>query len=473
MTGPPSALTRTRARTAGATVLVLVVVLLVGGGGYLLTRLVRQPAPAKRTPAPTLAAAAAAATAAAESAPQPAGAAPGIMPSAAALTRTLGPALSSAGIGPQVRARVVDVATGTTLFDRGGAVAAAPASAAKLLTAAAILTVDRPTDRLSTTVLGGTGIASGTVYLRGGGDPTLTAAAPGKLGRYPQAARLRDLAAAVRRAGVPVRRIVVDGSLFNGPTVSPAWAPDDVPSDYASAITGVMIDGGRAAPDDQNRSATPDLAAGAALAAALGKPGLTVSRGRLPASGGRVLGTVESAPIATLVQQMLLESDNVIAEMLARQVAVAQHRPASFVGAAAAVETVVRGLGADPGRGLADGSGLAARDRVSPATLVTVLRAVADGRRPALSTIASALPVAGWSGTLADRYLRGSARAAAGDVRAKTGTLTGVSALAGLVHDRDGRLLVFAFIADQTSSTPAAEAALDSAAATIAACGCR
>ena len=82
------------------------------------------------------------------------------------------------------------------------------------------------------------------------------------------------------------------------------------------------------------------------------------------------------------------------------------------------------------------------------------------------------LPVAAWSGTLADRYLTGRSRAGAGNVRAKTGTLTGVSALAGVVRDRGGRVLVFAFVADRTSSTPAAEAALDALAARLATCIC-
>jgi D-alanyl-D-alanine carboxypeptidase/D-alanyl-D-alanine-endopeptidase (penicillin-binding protein 4) len=61
-------------------------------------------------------------------------------------------------------------------------------------------------------------------------------------------------------------------------------------------------------------------------------------------------------------------------------------------------------------------------------------------------------------------------------VRAKTGTLTGVSALAGLVHDADGRLIVFALIADRVpggeAGTAGSEAALDRVAAALAGCGC-
>jgi serine-type D-Ala-D-Ala carboxypeptidase/endopeptidase (penicillin-binding protein 4) len=170
---------------------------------------------------------------------------------------------------------------------------------------------------------------------------------------------------------------------------------------------------------------------------------------------------------------MLQQSDNVIAECLARQVAIAEHRPASFTGAAAAIRTVLTGLGIDPGSAMVDGSGLAARDRLTPATLARLLRTVAGSSEQRLHPVLAALPVAGWSGTLADRYLTGSARTAAGLVRAKTGTLTGVSSLAGLVHDRSGRLVAFALIADRAPSTAAADSALDAIAAALARCGCR
>ena len=89
-------------------------------------------------------------------------------------------------------------------------------------------------------------------------------------------------------------------------------------------------------------------------------------------------------------------------------------------------------------------------------------------RTPRLRPVLAALPVAGWSGTLARRYRVGPTRAAAGVIRAKTGTLTGVSSLAGVVHDKSGGLLAFAFIADRAPSTPLADAALDRLAARLA-----
>ena len=81
--------------------------------------------------------------------------------------------------------------------------------------------------------------------------------------------------------------------------------------------------------------------------------------------------------------------------------------------------------------------------------------------------------MAGASGTLTDRFTGARDKAGLGVVRAKTGTLTGASSLSGTVVDADGRLLGFVLEADAVSSTVAARAALDAAAAVLAGCGCR
>jgi serine-type D-Ala-D-Ala carboxypeptidase/endopeptidase (penicillin-binding protein 4) len=456
----------------------LVVVLAAGAatGGYLVTHDVRVhgAASTRSTPPPTPSALARATAAPAASTPP----AKAPQPRPAAVAAAIASAATDPALGGRLIAEVIDAASGTVLYDHLGATTAAPASTAKLLTAAALLAVRAPTDRITTKVVAG---APGTVVLVGGGDPTLSGAQAGSAPVYPEAARISDLAAQVRRAlhrsHGTVHRIVVDDSRFAGPAVSPDWAADDVPSDYASAITPVMSDGGRAAPGDAIRSATPDLAAGAELAAALKVPGAQVSRGTAPADAA-VLAQVRSAPMSVLIGQMLQESDNVIAECLARQVAVTTGKPASFTGAAAAVRTTLARFGADPGAGLRDGSGLAADDRISAVALARVLRVIVGAAHPALHAVVAALPVAAWSGTLDGRYLPGSSSAAgAGVIRAKTGTLTAVSSLAGMVHDADGRLLVFALLADRVApgvaATRAAEAALDRVAAILAGCGCR
>ncbi|HEY2167252.1 MAG TPA: D-alanyl-D-alanine carboxypeptidase/D-alanyl-D-alanine-endopeptidase [Jatrophihabitantaceae bacterium] len=394
-------------------------------------------------------------------------------PTASGLSRAIATALSAPDLGTQVHASVLDATSGAVLADRLGTDAAAPASTAKLLTAAAVVATRGAGYRISTRVV--TGTAAGTVVLLGAGDPTLTGAQGGADGAYPDAARLSDLAGQLRAHHVGVDRIVVDDGLFTGPSTSPAWAPDDVPTDYAAPITAVMADGGRAAPGDVVRSSAPDLAAGRELAAALGVPSAAVVRGGAP-SAARTLATVNSAPVSELVTQMLLASDNVIAECLARQVAIASGQPASFAGAVTAIRSTLTRLGADPGAGMRDGSGLAASDRLSTAALAGVLDEIV--RDPALHVVLDALPVSGWSGTLADRYQPADGtHAAAGLVRAKTGTLTGVSSLAGVVHDTDGRLLVFAFIADRVpasaAGTAAADSALDRVAFALQRCGCR
>jgi D-alanyl-D-alanine carboxypeptidase/D-alanyl-D-alanine-endopeptidase (penicillin-binding protein 4) len=172
---------------------------------------------------------------------------------------------------------------------------------------------------------------------------------------------------------------------------------------------------------------------------------------------------------------MLLQSDNVLAESLARQVALAEGLPASFAGAVDAVHRVLGRLGIPAGGAqLVDGSGLSSQDRIPPAVLVAVLRAAVATDHPTLHPLVPGLPVAGYDGTLDNRYGAGPTAAGAGSIRAKTGTLIGVSTLAGVAWDRDGRLLVFAFMADRVGGGAlGAEAALDDAATALARCGCR
>src|SRR5699024_660231 len=192
----------------------------------------------------------------------------------------------------------------------------------------------------------------------------------------------------------------------------------------------------------------------------------------------RSLGKVESAPVATLLQRCLQLSDNVLADSLARQVAIHEGEEASFSGAATASRDVLRRNEFDiEGLRLFDGSGLSDRNRISASLLVEILTAAADpsegtGKRGReLRPLLTGLPVAGGTGTLTDRYDADDTRAGRGWVQAKTGTLSKVSTLAGTVLDSDGRVLVFAFM---TSGTPytTARPELDALAATLHECGC-
>ena len=198
-----------------------------------------------------------------------------------------------------------------------------------------------------------------------------------------------------------------------------------------------------------------------------------VVQGTAP-GGARTLATVHSAPIARIVEQALSQSDNMLAEALARQVAIARKLPASFAGSAQAVLAALKEAGVDTsGVTLNDGSGLSRDDRVPPKVLAGLLAGVAKGTLGRASAILSGLAVAGYDGTLADRGDDDPATAP-GAVRAKTGTLLGVNGLAGTVVTEDGRLLVFAVLADAAGGDVGrAEAALDDVATALAECGCR
>jgi serine-type D-Ala-D-Ala carboxypeptidase/endopeptidase (penicillin-binding protein 4) len=393
-------------------------------------------------------------------------------PDPAALTAAVAPLLGASALGSGVSASVVDVASGDVLLDQDAAEPSMPASTAKLLTAVAALTTLDPSDTLETTVVAGS--TPGEVVLVGGGDPTLSRTAPSKT--YQGAPTVADLATQVVAAvpaGEPVTRVVVDSSLYSGPLTASGWQPSDTPSSYAAPVTATAVDGARLSPGSTARSGQPGLDAGAALADALGAPGATVVLGKAP-KGAETLGTVRSAPVGRLVEQALSMSDNMLAEALARQVALARDLPASFEGSAEAVTDALDDAGLDlAGVTLSDGSGLSRDDRVPAAVLTAVLRGAADGSLEGASLLLSGLPVAGYDGTLLDR---GDADPdnAPGTVRAKTGTLLGTHALAGTAVTADGRLLAFAVVADQPAGNEAAaEDALDAFAAGLAGCGCR
>jgi D-alanyl-D-alanine carboxypeptidase/D-alanyl-D-alanine-endopeptidase (penicillin-binding protein 4) len=451
---------RGRARVLWVTVSVVLVCVLAGGGlAAYRAGLFEPEEPAVAFPVPGLLSAPAAVLAPDDTT--------GAAPTVPALARMLEPLLADRRLGGAVAASVVDAETGEVLYARRAADPVAPASTNKIVTATAVLATAGPGSRLVTRVVAGA--RPGDVVLVGGGDPTLAA---GRRGAYPDAARLDVLAKEVRKAG-PVRRVIVDGSLFGGPTVGPGWDDDIVRFGFGAPITALTVDGGRPDPRSPGRDPEPDLLAGRAFARALGAG--IVLRGTAPADAA-VLGSVESPPMLTMVEHMLTTSDNVLAETLARQVAIRTGRPATFAGAADAARATLTRLGLDAsGYHPADASGLSRDNRVTTGLLTSVLALTVSDAHPELRGVLTGLPVASYSGTLADRFAAPSARGGAGRVRAKTGTLSGVSALSGVVLDTGGRQLAFAVVADGVppGGNDSAEHALDRIGAALAACGCR
>lgn len=400
----------------------------------------------------------------------------GAIPTPAGVGAALDPLVAQGGLGT-LSAQVVDPVTGAVLWQRDAGTPLVPGSTAKLLTAAAALLALDHQATLRTTVLAGA--EPGTVVLVGGGDPTLSTAPAGAPTGYPDAARLDDLAAQVRAAAAgPVHRVLVDVGRYSGEVLAPGWLPGDVPGGYVAPIVPVMLDGGRAEPDTavSPRAAAPATEAAAELAGRLGADPAAVAVGSAP-PGAPLLGTVSSPPVEDLVATVLSSSDNVLAEVLAREVALATGAEASFAGASRAVLQVLAEHGFDvSGARLADGSGLSVQDAVSARLLTDLLGAAAapdesQPRTAALRPLLVGLPVAGGSGTLADRYA-GPATEGRGWVRAKTGTLTGVNSLAGTVLDAEGRVLVFALLSN--GPDPAGvRPRLDALAAALRSCGCR
>jgi D-alanyl-D-alanine carboxypeptidase/D-alanyl-D-alanine-endopeptidase (penicillin-binding protein 4) len=122
---------------------------------------------------------------------------------------------------------------------------------------------------------------------------------------------------------------------------------------------------------------------------------------------------------------------------------------------------------------LYDGSGLSRDNRLDPRVLVDVLRLAMDPGHPQLRAVLTGLPVAGFTGSLADRMDLGPPEGR-GRVRAKTGTLTGVTSLAGIAADVDGNAMVFVLMADRVRKNRDyfARVAMDNAAASLGACHC-
>ena len=405
-------------------------------------------------------------------------------PTASGIARVLATALRDPAFGGHLTGEVVDPASGAVLLDRMSTSALAPASTAKLLTATAALSALGPDATLSTDVLRD----GQTLYLVGGGDVTLQAVRGATTAGYPQAATLADLAARTAAALGPSRtsaqRLCLDTSAWAEPPTAPGWSQGYFTGGDIAALSPLEVDEGAATAHHRARAPIPRVAdpaaqAGADFVAALKDAGVAVTaagstcRSTAPASATH-LASVQSPPLAALVQRMLTLSDNDLAEALGRAVARQAGTQANFAGEAGAVTAQLQRLGIDvSGLVLHDASGLSRLDRITARTLVAVVRFAVAPDHPQLRAVAEGMPVAALTGTLADRFRRGPAATAAGLARAKTGTLAGVNTISGYVVDTDGRLLVFAFLTDRAVGPDATEAALDRLVGRLATCGCR
>ncbi|CAL9515591.1 hypothetical protein SUDANB96_03763 [Streptomyces sp. enrichment culture] len=388
-------------------------------------------------------------------------------PGAPPLAQVLDPLLTGPALGERHSATVVDLATGKRLYGSAADEALIPASTTKIATAVAALAALGPDHRLTTRAAFEPDTEE--LVLVGGGDPTLTARedTDGWAGLRTLAART---AKELRDRGVRQVTLSYDTTLYAGPELHSIGVNDNLAPVTALMADEARTDGSTSGPAP--RSAEPAADATRAFADLLKDHGIsTTAPGPSKAtSRAQTLATVTSPPLATLVERMLTNSDNDIAEALVRHTALATGERPDFDGAGRAVRAQLKKLGL-PVRGAVfqDGSGLSRDDRLTTGLLTALLAKAADPAHPELRPALTGLPVAGFTGTLTSRYTDG----AAGLVRAKTGTLTGINALAGTVVDLDGRLLAFAFLTSGTVDPAATQTALDKAATALASCGCR
>jgi D-alanyl-D-alanine carboxypeptidase/D-alanyl-D-alanine-endopeptidase (penicillin-binding protein 4) len=320
----------------------------------------------------------------------------------------------------------LDLASGTVLFQQNGNRPLAPASNEKLPLTYAALARLGPAFRIETDVLGegeqdGTQW-TGTLALKGNGDPTLSRADLGVL-----AAQVKDLGIRSVTGGV-----TGDESAYDTRRIVAGWKPSFF-IDESPPLSALVVDRARVG---RVVTRTPALAAATAFRDALRKAGIAVDgpvRTGPVADWSELLASVTSPTLAAMVRFMDRESDNFTAEMLLKQLGLAEvDRGTSAAGASVVMKTLAGAGVPMTGVRVVDGSGLSRLDRLTANALGSLLEiAWADPVvRPALL---AALPVAGVNGTLQHRLRKPPAR---GRVLAKTGTTNDASSLSGYVSDR-------------------------------------
>lgn len=367
----------------------------------------------------------------------------------------------------------VDSQTGEVLFDRRSTDPNPTASTLKLVVAAAALTVLGPDFRIPTRIYQGE--LAGEVVLVGGGDVTLNSFSPGTQTYYDGAtAFLSDLAttAQAARGGAPITNVSYDDSLFGGDEWRDSWNEQDRLDGYIAPISALMIDGDRVAPQSlvSLRTEDPSVRAANSLADRLGLPTSAVLGSNKAPTDARLLAEAYSQPVSELIRYVVLDSDNVLSEALARLVAIELGMGDTFDAINPAMNLAMQNLGLDTTGLLAyDGSGLSPLNRVTPQFEVALLQLIGSDQF-GLGRLLEVMPASGLTGSLDDRFNPATSGVPGGAIRAKTGFINEVYGLAGFIDAADGAKLTFAFYVVGTVS-PANRDVLDAIAADVYRCG--
>ncbi len=351
--------------------------------------------------------------------------------------------------GNQSGAYVLDLSTGQVLFSQAANTGRLPASVEKIYTTSTALLALGPTATFTTSILGTgspdpSGVWDGTLYLRGGGDPTF-GSVPFDQAWYGTGTTMRNLIASLLRAtGITAVRgaVVGDGSYWDSVRGTPATGFARS-ADLEGELSALAYDRGYTNNHGTAFQIHPALYAAQRLAGGLRAfgvklPGTRISAGRTPA-GATTLASIQSPPLSRLIQLTNTPSDNYLAESLLKDIGARLGGAGTTAAGAAVVRAELQSkFGISPR--LNDGSGLSRYDLTSPSQVVTVLGAMATN-----SVFVNSLALMGETGTLQDEALGTIAQS---DCRGKTGTLHDVANLAGYCEARDGHTLAFAFLAD-------------------------
>jgi D-alanyl-D-alanine carboxypeptidase/D-alanyl-D-alanine-endopeptidase (penicillin-binding protein 4) len=352
--------------------------------------------------------------------------------------------------GPLSGAYVYDLTTHQPLFTERAETLRPPASVEKLYTATTALELMEAAARLSTNVLGSGhltpgGVWEGNLYLRGGGDPTFGTSSFIRSHYGGQGATVSALVTQlVRTDGIHhiIGNIEGDETYFDSLRGEPS-SNFHLDPFLQGTLSGLAFN--RGASGSQRSPHAPAAYAAHALLATLEQDGVTIegTSGAAPTPPGVTqLAQAQSPTLATLLGLMLPPSDNFFAETLLKDLGAGFGGAGSTAAGASVVRhTIAKLFGFHPH--VVDGSGLSPADRTSPYQVADLLVELAP--TPIGAVLRSNLAVAGASGTLSHR-MRGTG--AAGRCEGKTGTLTGVSNLAGYCQARDGHLLAFALFTD-------------------------
>lgn len=366
-----------------------------------------------------------------------------------------------AELGPGQSCVVVHAGSGD-VASHNPTLALAPASTEKLLTALAAMSALGPDFKYETRAVAASEPANGTVdrlWLVGAGDPSLsTPDYPGMVESNPRrnteeqatgpskaTTPLATLADAIAAAGVKSipGGIQGDDSRYEGVRYLPTWPATYRTDPEIGPIGALTVNHGMSAIQPKLTAVDdPAVFTATQLSDLLRARGVSVGTpGRSTApQDAKPVASVQSAPLHDLLAAALQSSDNLALEMVAREVGVKVANQGTTAAGAKAIVDKVHELGVPvDGVTLVDGSGLDRGNRVACQTLMSVL---GFGARPQFKGLWDGLAVAGQTGTLADEF-RGSALS--GKLHAKTGSLTGVTGLAGLVDT--GRAVVFSYLA--------------------------